>query len=116
MYGVTCVGRNPSFFRSANTAIPPVHPSRFALSPLVLLVVAAGIAVPVAAVPSAARCPPPATGCQPFASRRTGDSGSAQLMKVTKVEMVPSFKVAISDSRESRARSLHTLTRGTFRI
>jgi len=49
------------------------------------------------AVPSAVA----ATGCRPFA-RRTGDSG-AQLMEVTKVEVVLSFKVAISDSRASCA-------------
>lgn len=44
---ITCVGRNPSFFRSANTAalpssLPPAHPA-FALSPLVLLVIAAAL-------------------------------------------------------------------------
>lgn len=97
------MGRNPSFFRSANTAalpssLPPVHPA-FALSPLVLLVIAAALLLyPSLFLPAAA-----ATGCRPFA-RRTGDSGGVRLMEVTKVEVVPSFKVAISDSRASRAR------------
>lgn len=51
---VTCVGRNPSFFRSANTTVlpfslppslRPTHPAS-ALSPLVLLVVAAALLYP----------------------------------------------------------------------
>lgn len=92
---VTCVGRNLSF-------VPPTLSSPFprpapALSPLVLLVAAAAASLYTRRC-SFRRC------CYRLSAVCTGDSSSAQLMEVTKVEVVPSFKVAISGSRVSRAR------------
>lgn len=94
---VTCVGRNPSFFRSANTRGPP--PPRPSCSPRVR---------PFSSISRLLlHCWYPSPFLPPFAATghvRTEDSGSAQLMEVTKVEVVPSFKVAVADSRLSRAR------------
>lgn len=85
-----------SFFRSANTVVPFPRPAP-ALSPLVLLLAAAAVSLYTRRC-SFRRC------CYRLSAVCTGDSSSAQLMEVTKVEVVPSFKVAISGSRVSRAR------------
>lgn len=102
----------PTLRPSPSSPTSPVYLA-FALSPLILLVVAAALLYPSLFLPPPLLLLLLLSAVGRFLVARE-IVVVPRLMEVTKVEVVPIFKVAISDSRVSRAH--YTLSRRIFRI